>query len=383
MLHWDHFIPFLSISSSIAKLSEKSTSTPPTLPAIALRNNRYRTSIATYYSITAEMVSTMPPFFHTDPAFTFPSQPEEFLTQYYTAPYQSTTQPQYTAVEATSSAAPVMWNESTTMSGLAQDSFYQTSAPLQSLTSLPTSNATFWTSSLPQQDSSFLQTAPVFTFEPQPISNEFDFNNTSTPIPSTRHSRGLSSASIDSYASTTAPSPNPSESNFSRSSSPGSADLSAYGYLNHQGTWSCAYPGCTSRAVFTRGCDLRKHHKRHTKSFFCRYPGCTQATGGGFSSKKDLARHEAKHNPGVVCEWDGCDRIFSRVDNMVSPSFASFLRPIANDATIEGSLQTHTPKGCSKSICRTLPRSVPRSFALQLPVNMVIPFRRFSLLEST
>jgi hypothetical protein len=104
----------------------------------------------------------------------------------------------------------------------------------------------------------------------------------------------------------------------SRSSSPGNADLRTYGYQNSSGTWSCAYPGCTSKAVFTRGCDLRKHHKRHTKSFFCRYPDCTQSRGGGFSSKKDLARHEAKHNPTVVCEWDGCARVFSRVDNMVT-----------------------------------------------------------------
>jgi len=105
---------------------------------------------------------------------------------------------------------------------------------------------------------------------------------------------------------------------ISRSLSPSSPDLRAYGFPNKNGTWSCAYPGCTSRAVFTRGCDLRKHHKRHTKSFFCRHEGCPQATGGGFSSKKDLARHEAKHNPGVLCDWDGCDRVFSRVDNMVS-----------------------------------------------------------------
>lgn len=104
---------------------------------------------------------------------------------------------------------------------------------------------------------------------------------------------------------------------LSRSLSPSSPDLRAYGFPNKNGTWSCAYPGCTSRAVFTRGCDLRKHHKRHTKSFFCRHEGCPQSTGGGFSSKKDLARHEAKHNPGVLCEWDGCDRVFSRVDNMV------------------------------------------------------------------
>ncbi|KAF1988381.1 hypothetical protein K402DRAFT_329160 [Aulographum hederae CBS 113979] len=103
---------------------------------------------------------------------------------------------------------------------------------------------------------------------------------------------------------------------MSRSASPSAADLRAYGYLNDQGTWTCAYPGCTSRAIFTRGCDLRKHHKRHTKSFFCHHQGCPQATGGGFSSKKDLARHEAKHNPGVLCEWKGCERVFSRVDNM-------------------------------------------------------------------
>lgn len=105
---------------------------------------------------------------------------------------------------------------------------------------------------------------------------------------------------------------------LSRSLSPSSPDLRAYGVPNKNGTWSCAYPGCTSRAVFTRGCDLRKHHKRHTKSFFCRHSDCPQSTGGGFSSKKDLARHEAKHNPGVLCDWDECDRVFSRVDNMVS-----------------------------------------------------------------
>jgi hypothetical protein len=119
-------------------------------------------------------------------------------------------------------------------------------------------------------------------------------------------------------ASTGAPSPQHSPRESYRAQSPGHADLKLYGFMNPEGTWSCAYPGCTSRAVFTRGCDLRKHHKRHTKSFFCRYPGCTQASGGGFSSKKDLARHEAKHNPEVVCEWTGCGRIFSRVDNMVS-----------------------------------------------------------------
>lgn len=102
----------------------------------------------------------------------------------------------------------------------------------------------------------------------------------------------------------------------SRSLSPTSGNLHNYGFPNDDGSWRCAYPGCSSRNVFTRGCDLRKHYKRHSKHLFCRYDGCPQSTEGGFSSKKDRARHEAKHNPGVSCEWDGCGRVFSRVDNM-------------------------------------------------------------------
>lgn len=120
--------------------------------------------------------------------------------------------------------------------------------------------------------------------------------------------------------------------------SPGSAAVQA---------WRCAFPNCTSRAVFTRGCDLRKHYNRHSKHLFCRIEGCPQseaaciavaqqqaiqagaeasdpsklAVTGGFSSKKDRARHEAKHNPGIKCEWKGpngeeCGRLFSRMDNM-------------------------------------------------------------------
>lgn len=130
-----------------------------------------------------------------------------------------------------------------------------------------------------------------------------------------RPSRSSSFTSEGAY--TTMSSPQGSRSRRSRSTSPSSADLRNYGYLNKQGTWSCAYPGCASRAVFTRGCDLRKHHKRHMKSFFCSHEGCPQASGGGFSSKKDLARHEAKHNPKILCDWKGCERVFSRVDNMV------------------------------------------------------------------
>lgn len=107
-------------------------------------------------------------------------------------------------------------------------------------------------------------------------------------------------------------------SSMSRSGSPNANAIADYGYKNSSGSWSCAWPGCTSRSRFTRACDLRKHYKRHSKTLFCRHDGCPQATEGGFSSKKDRARHEAKHNPMITCEWDGCGRLFSRVDNMVS-----------------------------------------------------------------
>lgn len=108
-----------------------------------------------------------------------------------------------------------------------------------------------------------------------------------------------------------------SRSDASRSSSPKASEMSKWGRRQEQGTWRCAYPGCTSKSIFRRGCDLRKHYRRHKKSLFCRHTGCKQATDGGFSSEKDRARHEAKHDPRVACDWLGCSRVFSRVDNMV------------------------------------------------------------------
>ena len=107
-------------------------------------------------------------------------------------------------------------------------------------------------------------------------------------------------------------------SQISRSFSPGNpSDLQNFGYPLGDGTsWRCAYPGCTSTAIFTRGCDLRKHFRRHTKSHFCSVEGCSAAREGGFSSRKDRDRHEAKHRPNIACEWHGCDKVFSRVDNM-------------------------------------------------------------------
>ncbi|KAL8905877.1 MAG: hypothetical protein Q9207_002354 [Kuettlingeria erythrocarpa] len=107
-----------------------------------------------------------------------------------------------------------------------------------------------------------------------------------------------------------------SSSQLSRASSPGNpADLQNFGYsLGDGASWKCAYPGCSSQAVFTRGCDLRKHYRRHSKTFFCRVERCTAE--GGFSSRKDRDRHEASHRPEIPCEWRGCDKMFSRVDNM-------------------------------------------------------------------
>ena len=158
----------------------------------------------------------------------------------------------------------------------------------------------------------------------------FDFNSApqqSYLAPSMSKPRSRANSS-HSFSRSTSPASN-------LSSSPSAASLQAYGSLvtsssrsNAPQTWRCAFPGCTSRALFTRGCDLRKHYNRHSKHLFCRVEGCPQAepkegsSGSvGFSSKKDRARHEAKHNPGIPCEWrdvngQGCGRVFSRVDNM-------------------------------------------------------------------
>ncbi|SMR60378.1 unnamed protein product [Zymoseptoria tritici ST99CH_1A5] len=138
-----------------------------------------------------------------------------------------------------------------------------------------------------------------------------------SPIPlSYDHSGHERIARAGSLVSETSSSQSYAVSGSSRGASPSATEMSKWGKKNLSGTWSCAFPGCTSRSTFSRGCDLRKHYKRHSKTLFCRHDGCPQSTEGGFSSKKDRSRHEAKHNPGVTCEWDGCERLFSRQDNM-------------------------------------------------------------------
>lgn len=161
--------------------------------------------------------------------------------------------------------------------------------------------------------------------------------------PPLRSASTSSSASLHTYG---IPVPDPgsatmlgTSSPFTSTSSPAANGSSSSAMTQY---WRCAYPGCTSQAKFTRGCDLRKHYNRHSKHLFCRVEGCPQSEAaaaarainnsndnndnqplltGGFSSKKDRARHEAKHNPGIKCEWRGpdgeeCSRVFSRMDNM-------------------------------------------------------------------
>ena len=91
-------------------------------------------------------------------------------------------------------------------------------------------------------------------------------------------------------------------SSHSRSVSPNPADLHNFGFPLPDGrSWRCAYPNCTSQAQFTRGCDLRKHYRRHTKSLFCRHEDCPQSREGGFSSRKDRDRHESKVFTSHLC----------------------------------------------------------------------------------
>lgn len=282
------------------------------------------------------MCSILLPFPSYEPSIMFPhqQQQEEEYDAYYnpaTAASYSSTQGSYSTAGSYSSLpstsysahpqvsysstpsiiAPTQeaWNEASSIEAFTQQIFYEEPQSLYqpaqpSWQAPPTMHQPSLSAySPPQQSYEYAQpVAPSISPYAQP-----------GPVQAARQVRAPSFHSVDDSGT----GGEEEEDTFSRGSSPGQADLSVYGYLNEKGTWSCAYPGCTSRAVFTRGCDLRKHHKRHTKSFFCRYPSCSQSTDGGFSSKKDLARHEAKHNPGVVCEWEGCDRIFSRVDNMV------------------------------------------------------------------
>lgn len=217
----------------------------------------------------------------------------------------------------------------------------------------------------------YMNQVPSSIVPPMPqgvSSNSFNFNEsmqrnstmfTGFPNSNMRQTSPMDHSITSDGMSSRSPSPNSHKSAMRHtrresilSNRSSSSSLHAYGIpIRSQDSstvqaWRCAFPNCTSRAVFTRGCDLRKHYNRHSKHLFCRVDGCPQseaaciaiaqrqavqagadinlanlAISGGFSSKKDRARHEAKHNPGIKCEWTGpngedCERLFSRMDNM-------------------------------------------------------------------
>ncbi|KAJ5542566.1 hypothetical protein N7535_004988 [Penicillium sp. DV-2018c] len=178
-----------------------------------------------------------------------------------------------------------------------QTQFYQTMGPMSFTPEIQPEPYTL--TNLPQ-NTQWLSPEPFFQ-STQPIQPQTERPISTASSPAHSHSISISDQDPDSPP---------------QSTSASNADLTLYGIPSEDGTWRCAYPGCTSQASFRRGCDLRKHYNRHRKYLSCRYEGCPQSVRSGFSSKKDRARHEAKHNPGVLCEWEGCGKVFSRVDNM-------------------------------------------------------------------
>lgn len=260
-------------------------------------------------------MSTMPeqemPTFNTTSSYPNVSQPSAWL------PY-ATTYPQSTSMSSYDSNTASQYPPFET-------SMSQSYANIIPPTPQDITQATFDFNTIPRLPSNghHLSASPAFSHQ------------SSQPSSLSSLSRSPSPALYSMTSNTT---PAPSRSTLRSNSTSSNSSLHAYGIpvadpMSHQPAWRCAYPGCTSRATFTRGCDLRKHYNRHSKHLFCRVDGCPQSQAaalsrstdgtlsGGFSSKKDRARHEAKHNPGIKCEWTGphgeeCGRIFSRMDNM-------------------------------------------------------------------
>lgn len=80
-------------------------------------------------------------------------------------------------------------------------------------------------------------------------------------------------------------------------------------------TLRCPHPTCTSKVVFKRSCDLRKHYCLHFRNYSCRVPNCHIDNGKPrkFALRKDRDRHEKAHTPSIPCLY--CDRLFTRQDN--------------------------------------------------------------------
>ena len=62
------------------------------------------------------------------------------------------------------------------------------------------------------------------------------------------------------------PARNPSPSDFPRGISPSSSEMFQWAFGNKDGTWTCAYPGCSSPETFSRVRDLLKHRSSHMSS---------------------------------------------------------------------------------------------------------------------
>ena len=86
----------------------------------------------------------------------------------------------------------------------------------------------------------------------------------------------------------------------------------------------CPHPGCSSKVLFTRQCDLDKHYRLHFRKYFCRVTGCgvtrrsnhqaARTAQIGFPTIKDRDRHEKRHHPSFRCHY--CMKLFSRWDNL-------------------------------------------------------------------
>lgn len=181
-----------------------------------------------------------------------------------------------------------------------------------------------------QQPSNAMVAFPPYT---EAISYQtHDISDHATALPSgltspylspgyTPQSRGSRSTSMNSGTSSAAYSQATSDATSrptSRSVSPSADEMARWGFRAANGNgWTCAYPGCTSQSIFHRGCDLRKHYKRHTKTLFCRHSGCPQANGPGFSSKKDRMRHEQKHDR-MLFQTNGMETMHLKLTHIYS-----------------------------------------------------------------
>ena len=124
---------------------------------------------------------------------------------------------------------------------------------------------------LAQQMNPFI--SEIFDYQPRPPTTRSHSQAMGHLFPesaahrTTRPSRATSLTSVSSARShetdisrTTLPTSQPAA-GLDPPAQPSTSEMGKWGVQNTNGTWSCAYPTCTSRSTFSRGCDLRKHYK--------------------------------------------------------------------------------------------------------------------------